>query len=107
MNSNKFEIEQEDTQEGFILHLQGELDLSTASQLRTISEPLANAEKQTLTLNLRELSYIDSTGMGVIISILKTRDQLNAIFTIEEIPPKIQRLFDLTGITKFLNVTKQ
>jgi anti-sigma B factor antagonist len=107
VNKNKFEVNQEKTEEGFILYLQGELDLSTAAQLRTVSEPLAKAEKQTLILNLRELDYIDSTGMGVIISILKTRDQLNAVFAIEEIPPKIQRLFDLTGITKFLNVTKK
>lgn len=107
MNKNKFKIKQEDTQEGYILYLQGELDLSTASQLRTVSEPLAHAEKQTLSLNLRDLNYIDSTGMGVIISLLKTRDQLDAVFTIEEIPPKIQRLFDLTGITKFLKVTKK
>lgn len=94
------------TSEGCIVYLEGELNLSTAHKFRSEIEPLVHDKEQSLALNFRGLEYIDSTGMGIIVSILKTRDQLNADFTVQEIPPKIQRLFDLTGITKFLDVTK-
>lgn len=102
----KFQIRKARTPHGKVLYLVGELDLSTASRFRVTIEPLAQESDQTLELNLRQLNYIDSTGMGVIISVLKTRDQLGADLSIQEVPPKIKRLFDLTGITKFLEMTK-
>lgn len=106
MLEKKFQIEQARSPNGNVLYLLGELDLSTASQFRAAIEPLAQESELMLELNLKQLNYIDSTGMGVIVSVLKTRDQLGAAMTIQEIPPKIKRLFDLTGITKFLEVTK-
>jgi anti-sigma B factor antagonist len=107
VNAEKFEVKQESTERTNTVYLHGELDLSTASQLRSAMEPVVNDAQKTLTINLKDLKYIDSTGMGVIISMLKTRDQINADLFIQDIPPKVKRLFDLTGITKFLTETKK
>ncbi|CAG7645623.1 STAS domain-containing protein [Paenibacillus allorhizosphaerae] len=80
----------------------GELDLSKVGELRRTLDPLIADTGRQLILNLKRLEYIDSTGIGVIVSVLKARDLLNAHFAVEEIPLKIKRLFDLTGITPFL-----
>lgn len=72
------------------------------SELRCVLDPLVADTGRGLVLNLRQLQYIDSTGIGVIVSVLKARDVLKASFTVQEIPLKIRRLFDLTGITSFL-----
>jgi anti-sigma B factor antagonist len=101
-NANKFEINQEDNANGCTLYLRGELDLSKAEQFRSLVYPLADNVDKTLTINLRDLRYIDSTGIGILVYILKKRDKLNAPFFLEEIPPKIKRIFDITGISKFL-----
>ena len=85
-----------------VVWLQGELDLSKVSELRATLDPLVANTKLKLVLNLKHLQYIDSTGIGVIVSVLKARDVLHAPFAVEDIPPKISRLFDLTGITPFL-----
>ncbi|MNE43594.1 Anti-sigma-B factor antagonist [compost metagenome] len=81
--------------------LSGELDLSVASEVRQVMEPLAVDEKIDLVINLRELKYIDSTGIGILLSILKTRHGMNAGFLVEEVPDQIQKLFEMTGIAKF------
>ncbi len=82
--------------------LKGDLDLSVASDLAEELKPLIAEQNRALVLDLQELQYIDSTGIGIIVSILKARDAMHAPFAVTNIPPKIKRLFDLTGITKYI-----
>ncbi|WP_424767412.1 STAS domain-containing protein [Paenibacillus sp. sgz302251] len=102
MNAEQFQILEEETNEQFILHVSGELDLSVVPQLRAALEPVMNREDKALVLNLKHLKYIDSTGIGIIVSVLKLRDQIKSPFFVREIPPSIKRLFDMTGISKYL-----
>ncbi|MGZ9583906.1 STAS domain-containing protein [Paenibacillus marinisediminis] len=84
--------------------LQGELDLAAASDFRALIEPIARDISVPLTLNLEKLSYIDSTGIGILISILKVRNSANALLRVEHVPAHIQRLLDMTGISQFFEV---
>ncbi|MEK8130924.1 STAS domain-containing protein [Paenibacillus filicis] len=100
--STMFHVRTTKTEQAVIVHLQGELDLSKVSELRSALDPFIADTTRSLILNLKDLQYIDSTGIGVIVSVLKARDVLKASFTVQDIPPKIKRIFDLTGITPFL-----
>ncbi|GAA3409874.1 hypothetical protein GCM10020370_51860 [Paenibacillus hodogayensis] len=71
--------------------------------MRSVMEPLVELCDRILTLNLQELRYIDSTGIGILISVLKARHARNGSFTVEAVPAHIKKLFDMTGITPFLN----
>ncbi|MFX3634373.1 MAG: STAS domain-containing protein [Candidatus Pristimantibacillus sp.] len=102
MRVEQFQIEQEETKDSYILNVSGELDLSVVPQLRSVLEPVVNQADKGLILNLKNLTYIDSTGIGIIVSVLKIRDGLQAPFIVQEIPPSIKRLFDLTGISGYL-----
>ncbi|AEI45794.1 anti-sigma B factor antagonist [Paenibacillus mucilaginosus] len=88
---------------GAILYLAGELDLGTADRLRTAAESLA-LEPLPLKLNLRDLTYIDSTGIGILVSILKSRQTVQSNLVVAEVPAKIKRLFDMTGLSRFLEI---
>lgn len=81
--------------------LSGELDLSVAPDFRLVMEPLVSNTEIDLIVNLKEMTYIDSTGIGILLSILKARHGQEARFSVEEVPPQIQKLFDMTGIAKF------
>lgn len=101
-----FEIEKQVTSNSNIFYLKGELDLSKAAEFRSAADPLVADTERQLVLNLRELGYIDSTGIGVILSLLKARHVLKAPMLVEEVPAKIKRLFDMTGLTRFIDETK-
>ncbi|WP_028594882.1 STAS domain-containing protein [Paenibacillus assamensis] len=100
--SHKFTAVTLNEADGIRVKLQGELDLAAAGEFRTMMEPLAVDPSTRLTLDLSELSYIDSTGIGILISILKVRHAEQAPFFVENVPPHVQKLFDVTGISKFL-----
>jgi anti-sigma B factor antagonist len=80
----------------------GELDLASAGYMRAALSPLVGITDRELTLNLGDLQYVDSTGIGIIVSVLKARHANKGPFSVEAVPPKIRRLFDMTGITPFL-----
>lgn len=102
MSVKKFEIELVETETEHIFYVSGELDLSVAMQFRTALEPIVKRVDKTFILDLEHLKYIDSTGIGIIISILKLREQLDAKFYVRNVPTMIKRLLDMTGVSEFL-----
>ncbi|MDR0270944.1 STAS domain-containing protein [Paenibacillus sp.] len=109
MNTNqneKFNVTTERNEESCTVYLNGELDLAVAGQLRLVMEPLVLDSDLDLIINMRNLKYIDSTGIGILLSILKARHGMKARFVVDEVPARIQKLFDMTGIAKFLTPNK-
>ena len=103
MSAEKFQVEQEELEKTIQLHISGELDLAAAQTFRHALESVVHREDKALVLNLSELRYIDSTGIGLVVSALKIRDELKMPLAVRNIPAAIRRLFDLTGISGFLN----
>ncbi|GIO69181.1 STAS domain-containing protein [Paenibacillus sp. JTLBN-2024] len=104
MNANKndkFKATTEKNGNSCTVYLAGELDLSVAPDFRLVMEPLVSDAGIDLIVNLKDLKYIDSTGIGILLSILKARHGMEARFLVEQVPPQIQKLFDMTGIAKF------
>lgn len=75
------------------LEIEGTLDAVTAPELRTVVDQLVNEHRKSITLELSQLRLIDSSGVGVIVSLFKRvranggqvkivglRDQPRAIF---------------------------
>src|SRR3712207_4826391 len=85
-----------------IVYVCGELDLDSAAEMRAAMSPLVEPAERALILNLHELTYIDSTGIGILVSVRKARHAINAPFSVQASPPNIRKLFDMTGISPFL-----
>ncbi|MFT3775137.1 MAG: STAS domain-containing protein [Minicystis sp.] len=76
-----------------VLEIDGTLDAVTAPDLRAVVDQLVNERRKSVTLELSSLRLIDSSGVGVIVSLFKRiranggqvkivglRDQPRAIF---------------------------
>ena len=53
------------------ISVDGELDVSTAEQFKEYLHKLIDKDIRNIKFDLEDLDYIDSTGLGVIIGILK------------------------------------
>ncbi|MBC8081206.1 MAG: STAS domain-containing protein [Gorillibacterium sp.] len=100
----KFFITKEYIPGRVIAHLHGDLDLSVTPKFRADLEPYINQSETMLELSFTNLTYIDSTGIGVIILILKQRTAIGGVFKITNVPKKIMKLFDITGISQHLDI---
>ena len=99
---DKFQLRTENRDGRCVVYVSGELDLEVASQMQAAMAPLVELKDRELALNLRDLKYIDSTGIGIIVSVLKARHANGGPFYVESVPPSIRKLFDMTGITPYL-----
>ncbi|WP_342432190.1 anti-sigma F factor antagonist [Neobacillus sp. FSL H8-0543] len=98
-------IDIEIKQDVLCIRLSGELDHHTADELR---EKATNAIERNdirhIVLNLEDLSFMDSSGLGVIIGRYKQIKQVHGEMVVCAISPAIQRLFDMSGLFKILKL---
>ena len=78
----------------------GELDVSTADELKKSLHKLVDEKNIDMKLNLENLDYIDSTGLGVMIGILKRLKIENKEVYIEKPKNNVRKIFNITGLDK-------
>ena len=83
----------------------GELDLAAVDTLRTVlARPEAQAD--TLVFDLRDVTFIDSSGLSVIVaSHQRLRASQGRFAVVVSRPSAVQRLFELCGLTETLTIT--
>jgi anti-sigma B factor antagonist len=54
-----------------VLHIRGELDALSCSEIRPVLDALVENGRRSVTVNLSELRLIDSSGVGAIVSLYK------------------------------------
>lgn len=100
----QFDIVVERFPERAVAKLVGELDLATAPQLRELLATLTQSDVLHITLDLEELTFVDSVGLSVVISAHKRLASAGGQLLIEYPPARIRRLFTVSGVASFLNV---
>lgn len=82
----------------YLLSLEGELDLLAVDVLRGHFETLAWANFPRLVVDLRGLTFIDSTGLGEVVWILRKARAAGKKLEMIPGPSSVQRVFGLAGI---------
>lgn len=78
----------------------GEIDIYTAGQLKEVFIDIINEKKENIKINGEKLEYIDSTGLGILIGILKRLKEDEKDIIISNIRPNIKKLLTITGLDK-------
>ena len=84
----------------YTLRLSGELEITSANTLQQTIVRLCEQPLLSLTIDLRELTFIDSTGLAAIILASKIceRHPDGYDFWLIPGPSNVQRLFEVTGL---------
>jgi anti-sigma B factor antagonist len=97
------EIDDRTTPPGHVtLKLTGELDADSVSVLERAAERHSLAELQTVTLDLRDLMFIDSTGLAALVLMVRLCERAECAVEIIPGPRAVQRLFEITGLIDVL-----
>ncbi len=85
----------------------GEIDAFTAPKLR---ESLASAEEMKdmkAELDLSEVEYMDSTGLGVFVGFFKAVKANGGHVRIVGVNSRIMRLFEITGLSEIMDIVME
>jgi anti-sigma B factor antagonist len=91
--------------DGVVIGFSGELDLGTAPVAE--AELLrAEASQDLIVLDLDELTFIDSTGLRLMIGADRRARERGASFVIVRAGPQARRLLDLSGVAGHLDIVE-
>ena len=82
------------------VHLLGELDMSTAPQLRDELLRLTSDGAREVTVDLSELQFMDSTGLSVLITGLKGLREKGGDMALRSPTPGTRKVLEITGLTE-------
>jgi anti-sigma B factor antagonist len=78
-------------------HLTGELDMATVPDARArLLEYATTARTRTLVLDCSELSFIDSSGLQMLIDVEQISDKQIELVNVDD---AVRKVFDLTGLS--------
>ncbi len=88
-----------------ILRLKGELDDVSVTDLRMrIANYIEDYQIKHLVLNLKDLSFLDSSGIGFIIGRYHQLKKKNGDIIISNVHPKIERIVYISGLAKICKI---
>ncbi len=83
-----------------VVHAEGDLDVATAATLRDALDELIADGRQRIALDLTDVGFLDSTGLGVIVGRLKLLRRAGGTLTLAADGERILRVFEITGLDK-------
>jgi anti-sigma B factor antagonist len=83
----------------------GELDVATSPSLRGELHSLVEQGAKTITLELSGTTFIDSSGLGVLVGALKRLKEADGEgITLAGMQDQVRKVFEITGLTNLFTL---
>ena len=89
-----------------VLAVSGEVDVATAPRLRERLVDLVTEGNHRLLVDLENVDFLDSTGLGVLVGALKRVRTHDGDLALVCTQPRILKVFEITGLTKVFAIHK-
>jgi anti-sigma B factor antagonist len=87
-----------------VVHVEGEIDVYTAPLLREVLDKQVAAGRTNLVVDLEKVTFMDSTGLGVLVGRLKLVRGQNGALRIVSAQERILKVFKITGLDKVFHI---
>lgn len=91
--------------DALVMPFGGELDIETApAVLAEGLEALALPWVKHLVLDLGEVTFVDSTALGVLIDLRQRAKAAGIEFSLDRVPAKVRRVIQISGLANFFTI---
>jgi anti-sigma B factor antagonist len=88
-----------------VLHLQGPITLGQPTQvLRQLIQDTVASGRTKIVLNMAEVYYIDSSGLGELVAVSTHAQRLGARIKLMKLAPRVQSVMQLTKLYQVIDV---
>jgi len=84
--------------------LSGRLDTTNAEDFSKLIQPLMNGAKNNIVMDCGDLEYISSSGLRMMLTLLKSVKQTEGSLKLLNMRPVIREVFDMTGFSKLFDI---
>lgn len=85
----------------------GEIDAFTAPKLKECLASAENVENMQAELDLSEVGYMDSTGLGIFVGFYKAVKANGGHVKIVGVNTRLKRLFEITGLAEVMDIVME
>lgn len=97
------QIEQERQEDSLTLKISGRLDTSTAPELQNVVDRELEGITE-LRMDIKDLQYVSSAGLRVLLAATKKMNAKNGIMTIHHVNESVMEVFEITGFKEILKI---
>lgn len=85
----------------------GEIDISSSIKLKEVVNSLIEEKKSSMVIDIEEVEYIDSTGLGTFIGIVKKIKEAGNEIILLKPRPAVTKLFAITGLDQIFVIRQE
>lgn len=89
-----------------IVQIEGRFDATNAAEIKGDLHKLIEGGSIRLVVDLAKMDFIDSAGLGVLVSCLRRTAAEGGDLRLAEVPPFCRSIFELTRLTRVFDVTE-
>ena len=93
------------TPELYTIKVTGEIDISNADSLRNAIDLALEQPTEAVELDFAQVSYIDSTGIGVLVGAAHHAVDHGKRFSCTNVQPPVMRVVQLLGVDQEISIT--
>ena len=98
------EITKKEVNSVSVLYLKGRLDLASGAGLKDEIKSLIEKENHLIHLNLADVDFINSSGLGVLVSIMKEIRVHKGRLTLSDLASYVQEIFEITQLSHIFEI---
>ncbi|HBU11879.1 MAG TPA: anti-anti sigma factor [Clostridiales bacterium] len=98
------EISKNETEHVLELKVKGDIDVNTVRQLKKELEEHIERSPMRIVIDCSDLNYIDSTGLGTLVSALKKVQVYGGTIKVEALKPYLIKIFEVTGLADLFEI---
>ncbi len=87
-----------------LVSLDGAVDAASAGELKAALEPLIGRQSLIVVLDMAELSFIDSAGLGTLIGAQRRLRELDSELRLTRVPSHVQKILKITALDQALPI---
>jgi anti-anti-sigma factor len=98
MQDEGFSAFWEQEEEAAVLRIRGELDLSASAALRACLLDEVGLEGPPIVIDLRDVPFVDSTCLGVLISVMRQARLTRGGLRLAAVQPRVRRALEIAAL---------
>ncbi len=84
----------------WLINIEGEVDIFNSAEMKTKLIELIEENPADIKIECSKLTYIDSTGLGALIAVLKKIKEYEKSIYFQNLKPSLSKLFKITNLDK-------
>ncbi|MDP8299663.1 MAG: STAS domain-containing protein [Candidatus Tantalella remota] len=101
------QINMEDMNGVTIVRMNGDIDINSAPDVKKSFDTTVSEKKDKVVINLKEVGYVDSSGLATLVEILKNLRSYGGKLKLTNLSAKVKGLFEITKLDKLFDIVPE